>query len=37
MQLAREKAPRIKKKELLPLAPGDYTDGINEGNDDDDG
>jgi hypothetical protein len=36
-QLAREKAPQIKKKELLTLTLGDDADGRNKGNDDDDG
>ncbi len=34
-QPARDKAPRIKKKELLTLTPG--SDGRNEDDDDDDG
>ncbi len=37
-QPAREKAPRIKKKELLTLTLGDDAEGrIEVGNDDDDG
>jgi hypothetical protein len=31
---AREKAPRIKKKELLTLTPGDDAEGRSEGDDD---
>jgi hypothetical protein len=37
MQLAREKAPWIKKTDLLTLTLGDNADRRNEGNDDDDG
>ncbi len=36
-QPAREKAPRIKKKELLTLTLGDGAEGRNEGDDDNDG
>ncbi len=36
-QPAREKASRIKKKELLTLTPGDSAEGRNEGDDDNDG
>jgi hypothetical protein len=35
-QPAREKAPRIKKKELLTLTSVDNADGKNEVDDDDD-
>jgi hypothetical protein len=33
----QRKSTTDKKERVLPLAPGDYTDGRNEGNDDDDG
>jgi hypothetical protein len=36
-QPAREKAPCIKKEELLALTPGDNAEGRNEGDGDDDG